>query len=203
VSSGNGKDPTAEPAPESVEPAAADAEATGLAPVGESGAGGELDALRRERDELRETLLRRRADFENLKKRGERDRQLAATEAVASILRRLVEPLDNLERALAAPGGETSLREGVELTLRAFRTALEAHGVVALDPLGEAFDPERHQALLEEAVPGYRPGTVAEVLRKGYLYKDRLLRPALVKVAGAEGGRGDAGVDEGGDGEVQ
>lgn len=207
MSGGNGKDLNSAPTPEAVEetaaPAEGDAEPTALAPVAEPGGGEELEALRRERDELRDTLLRRRADFENLKKRGERDRQLAANEAVAAILRRLVEPLDNLERALAAPGAEAGLRQGVELTLRDFQAALDAHGVVALDPLGEVFDPERHQALLEEAVPGFRPGTVAAVLRKGYLYKDRLLRPALVKVASGERKQEGAGVDESGDGEVQ
>ena len=138
----------------------------------------QLDALRSERDELKDALVRRRADFENFKKRSERDQQAAATEAAAAVLRRLVEPLDNLERALAAPGGEPALREGVELTLRDFLAALEAHGVTALDPLGQPFDPERHQALLEEQVPGFSAGTVAQVFRKGYLYKDRLLRPA-------------------------
>ncbi len=81
--------------------------------------------------------------------------------------------------------------------------ALEALGVTALDPLGQAFDPERHQALIEEQVPGFRAGTVAQVFRKGYLYRDRLLRPALVKVAGGGAEGAVRVVDSGGDGEVQ
>ncbi|HXY41908.1 MAG TPA: nucleotide exchange factor GrpE, partial [Vicinamibacteria bacterium] len=75
---------------------------------------------------------------------------------------------------------------------------LEAHEVAPVDPAGERFDPLRHQALLHEHVPGYEAGTVAEVLRKGYTYKDRLLRPALVKVASGEVEVG--GADGGGDG---
>jgi molecular chaperone GrpE len=154
-------------------------------------------ALRKERDELKEALLRRRAEFENYRRRVERDQAAAATDATADVLRRLVGTVDNLERALAAAPGEGPLRHGVELTLRDFQAALEALGVTAVDPLGERFDPRLHQALVHEPVPGSAKGTVAEVFRKGYTYKDRLVRPALVKVASgdAEGGgeTGDAG----------
>ena len=103
--------------------------------------------------------------------------------------------MDNLERALAAGGAESGLREGVLLTLRELLVLLESLGVTALVPVGERFDPALHQAILHEPVPGFEAGTVAEVYRKGYTYKDRLLRPALVKVAaeapGAEGAGGD------------
>ena len=205
---GNGEDQpvpvvdAGEPTPASPDTApSAVVDESGLAEVPPSRA--QLDGLRRERDELKDALVRRRADFENFKKRSEREQQAAATEAAAAVLRRLVEPLDNLERALAALGGEAALREGVELTLRDFLAALEAHGVTALDPLGQPFDPERHQALLEEPAPGFSAGTVAQVFRKGYLYKDRLLRPALVKVAGAGAEDATTGVDAGGDAEVQ
>jgi molecular chaperone GrpE len=161
----------------------------------------ERDELRRECSELKDALLRRRAEFENYKKRVERDQRALADDVASDIFRRLVDTADNLERALAAQGGEAALRQGVELTLRELQSMLESHEVAIVDPLGERFDPLRHQALIHEAVPGYEEGTVAEVFRKGYTYKDRLLRPALVKVASGEaGGSGDTGEPGGADG---
>jgi molecular chaperone GrpE len=155
-----------------------------------------VEALRQERDELKDALLRRRAEFENYRRRVERDRGSAATEAEAGILRQILGTVDNLERALAAGGGGPGLREGVELTLRELLALLDSLGVTALTPVGERFDPALHQAILHEPATGFEPGTVAEVYRKGYTYKDRLLRPALVKVA-SEGspGAGDGGSD--------
>jgi molecular chaperone GrpE len=155
-------------------------EETGLEPAA---AGDETTALRRERDELRDELLRRRADFENYRKRVERDRATAATEAAAAIFAQLVNTVDNLERALASAETDEGLRHGVELTYRELVSFLESQGVTPVDPQGERFNPALHQALLHEPSQGFEPGTVAEVLRKGYRYKDRLLRPALVKVA--------------------
>jgi len=168
-----------------------------------SGAGGDepkssdpVEALSRERDELRDQLLRKRADFENFRRRAERDRLQAGQEAVATFLRELIPSLDNLEAALKSGAEEGPLREGVELTYRELKGLLESHGVVAHDPTGQPFDPNKHQALLHEAVPGFEDGTVVEVFRKGYTLHDRLLRPALVKVA-----KGDApgeGTESGG-----
>jgi molecular chaperone GrpE len=152
----------------------------------------QVEELRRERDDLQDQLLRRRAEFENYRKRVERDRQQAGTDSVATVLKALIPTIDNLDRALEAPGGE-GLREGVELIRRDLLALLEAQGVVRQDPKGERFDPERHQALSHEKVPGHEEGTVIEVFGKGYTYKDRLLRPALVKVA-----RGDDDDDSGG-----
>jgi molecular chaperone GrpE len=161
--------------------------AFGLAPKDEDDTAGslrkELEALRLERDDLRDQLLRRRADFENFRKRAERDRQQAGFEATAAVFRDLIPALDNLERALDAGGDETSLRMGVELIHRELLSLLDSHGVTAHDPTGQPFEPERHQALLHEEAPGFADGTVVETFRKGYYFKDRLLRPALVKVA--------------------
>lgn len=156
----------------------------------------QVEALRRERDDLQDQLLRRRAEFENYKKRVERDRQLSGVDAVAGVLKSLIPTLDNLDRALEAPGGE-GLRQGVELIRRELLALLEAQGVVRQDPKGERFDPELHQALSHENVPGHAEGTVVEVFGKGYTYKDRLLRPALVKVAKGEDGGTDSGGDPG------
>jgi molecular chaperone GrpE len=164
---------------------------TGLAPAAPAD---DVEALKRERDELKDQLLRRRAEFENYRKRVERDVRAAAVDAAADALRRLVDSVDNLERAIAAQGGEDALRQGVELTLRDMRAAFEAQGVSVLDPVGQPFDPLQHQALQHEPVPGVPDGQVAEVFRKGYAYKDRLLRPALVKVS--SGAAADAGGGE-------
>lgn len=162
----------------------------------------EVEALRRERDELKDALLRRRADFENFRRRVERDQQTAAKDAAADVFRRLVDTVDNLERALAARGGEVGLRQGVELTLRDLQAVLGACGVAAVDPVGERFDPSCQEALLHEPVEGLGAGTVAEVFRKGYTFKDRLLRPALVKVSSGEGGKAGGG-ETGGGGDQQ
>ncbi|HXB57031.1 MAG TPA: nucleotide exchange factor GrpE [Vicinamibacteria bacterium] len=156
------------------------------APAGVPPSREEFEALKRAGVELQDQLLRKRADFENYRKRVERDRQQATVDAVAAIFRDLIPTLDNLERALKAGGGEEALRTGVELTQRELLSFLDSHGVVAQEPVGQKFDPQNHEALLHEPVPGYEEGTVVEVFRKGYSFKDRLLRPALVKVAKGE-----------------
>jgi molecular chaperone GrpE len=113
----------------------------------------------------------------------ERDRQQATHDAKAELLRSLVATLDNLERALRAGGDSHALHQGVELIHRNLRQLLEGQGLVALEPVGEKFDPQRHQAIAHEPVPGFEDGTVVEVMQKGYFFRDRLLRPAMVKVA--------------------
>jgi molecular chaperone GrpE len=143
----------------------------------------QIEALRAECSELKDQLLRRRADFENYRKRVERDKQAASLEAEADVLRALVPTLDNLDRALEAASGDDPLRAGVELIRRELLAVLESRGVVVEDPTGEPFDPVAHQALSHESADHVADGTILEVLRKGYRLKDRLLRPALVKVA--------------------
>jgi molecular chaperone GrpE len=161
----------------------------------ESAPDDEVAALRREVAELNNTLLRRRADFENYRKRVERDRGTASVEAEAGVLRQLLGTVDNLERALGAQDAGAALREGVVLTHRELLSLLESLGVETLDPVGQRFDPAEHQAILHEPAAGFEPGTVAEVYRKGFRYRDRLLRPALVKVASGETGQGAEGTD--------
>jgi molecular chaperone GrpE len=152
----------------------------------------EIEALRRERDELREQVLRKRAEFENYRKRVERDRQQAGTDAAAAVLKGLVPTLDNLDRALESASKDDPLREGVELTRRELLAFLESQGVEVHDPLGQPFDPELHQALSHEPSAGFAEGTIVEVFRKSYSYRGRLLRPALVKVAKGGHGGGEA-----------
>ena len=160
-------------------------EATGLEPAPLAPTA-EVDVLRAEVAELKDQLLRRRADFENYKKRMERDRETAGHERAERIFSELIPAIDNLERALSAGGDEGALRSGVELIHRELLAVFERHGVKAHDPTGQLFDPTTHQALSHEVVPGLEEGTVAESFRKGYSYRDRLLRPALVKVAKGE-----------------
>lgn len=156
---------------------------TGLEAASPATPEAELEALRRERDDLTNQLLRLRAEFDNYRKRVERDRAQAGLEASAAIFRALVPTVDNLDRALDAAAADDPLRAGVELIRRDFLALLESHGVETEDPTGQPFDPERHQALAHEPVPGHDEGIVVETFRKGYRYKDRLLRPALVKVS--------------------
>jgi molecular chaperone GrpE len=165
--------PESTPAPEQVTPAAAEAEAPA----------DELEAARRECGALKDQLLRRQADFENYKKRHARDQQAAAEDAVVELTRALVPTLDNLDRALAAEGSIDAVREGIALVRRDLLALLEARGLRVLDPVGQPFDPARHQALTHEVTPGVAPGIVVAVFGKGYLLGERLLRPALVRVA--------------------
>lgn len=172
-------------APEAGADAAAEVSASGVALVDEPAASRDpLAALQSENAELRDQLLRRRADFENYRRRMERERAAAGQDARADLLRELVPTLDNLERALAAATGDpSSLREGVLLIQRGLLAALEAHGLTIEDPRGARFDPQRHQALSYDDAPGHDDGTIVQVFGRGYFHKERLLRPALVQVA--------------------
>jgi molecular chaperone GrpE len=152
-----------------------------------------LETVKKEVAELKDQLLRRRADFENYRKRMERDREAAGHEMAERIFAELIPTIDNLERALTAGGDEGALRAGVEMIHRELLAVFERHGVTALDPTGQLFDPVTHQALSHEVVPGLEEGTVAEAFRKGYSYRNRLLRPALVKVAKGEEDTDEAG----------
>ncbi len=165
----------------------ADQAATGLEAVPLSAAE-QLESLRRERDELRDQLLRKRAEFENFRRRTERDRQAGVAEGESAVLVELMPVIDHLEQALKSAGDVGSLREGVELILRDLLGTLAKLGLVAHDPVGRPFDPLRDQALAHEAAEGVEDGIVLETYRRGYLLRDRLLRPALVKVAKAESG---------------
>jgi molecular chaperone GrpE len=189
---GNGEERDPAAAPKAVEEKGVEekgvepVEEKGLEPVPEAPpTRQEWEALKRENHDLRDQLLRRRADFENYRRRVERDRQQAGIDAAAAVLRALIPTLDNLDRALEAPADGSALRTGVELIRRELWSVLESHGVAVQDPVGQPFDPRNHQALSHEPVPGHAEGTVVEVFSKGYAYKDRLLRPALVKVAKA------------------
>jgi molecular chaperone GrpE len=149
---------------------------------------GDVTRLLDERDQLRDRLLRTTAEFDNYRKRVERDRREMADRAAESLLLDLLPIVDDLERALAAEAtgeGADPYRRGVEIILKQTLDLLARRGVKPLDALGADFDPHLHQAVTSEPADGHRDGEVVEVLRKGYLLNERLLRPAMVKVAQA------------------
>jgi molecular chaperone GrpE len=146
------------------------------------------DELQRQRDEYYDRLLRKTAEFDNYRKRVERDRVAQAEAAAASVLEELLPLVDDLERALAAdPGAEgaEAYRRGVELIHRQLLEILKKRGVRAIEALGADFDPHFHQAVTHEHAEGARDGEILEEFRRGYMLGDRLLRPAMVKVAKA------------------
>ncbi len=142
-----------------------------------------VTALEQEVATLKDQLLRRRAEFDNYRRRTERDQRAAADDAVISLLSDLLPSLDALEKALAAQGTLDEIRAGVEITLKDVASTLSNRGVKIEDPTGEKFDPLRHQALSYEPVLGAEDGSIATCYRKGYVLGERLIRPALVKVA--------------------
>ncbi|TAL95294.1 MAG: nucleotide exchange factor GrpE [Rhodanobacter sp.] len=134
--------------------------------------------------ELRETVLREKAEIENQRRRLHRDLEQARRFANEKLLNELLPVYDGLESGLAVEGGDlASMREGISLTLKSLLKVAESHGMVQIDPLGQPLDPERHHAVSMVEAPGKTPGTVVSVLQKGYVLNDRLLRPALVAVA--------------------
>jgi molecular chaperone GrpE len=134
--------------------------------------------------ELLETVLREKAELENQRRRLHRDLEQARRFANEKLLNELLPVYDGLEGGLAVEGGDVaSMREGIQLTLKALLKVAENHGMAQVDPIGQPLDPERHHAVSMVEAPGQAPGTVVSVLQKGYVLNDRLLRPALVAVA--------------------
>ncbi|MEP7044751.1 MAG: nucleotide exchange factor GrpE [Dokdonella sp.] len=134
--------------------------------------------------EMRDTVLRERAELDNQRKRLQRDVEQARKFANEKLLADLLPVLDNLERGLAVEGGDYAvLRSGVELTQRELVRISDASGLKVVGTPGEAFDPERHQAMAMVDSAEYPGGRVVAVMQKGYVLNDRLLRPALVSVS--------------------
>ncbi len=131
-----------------------------------------------------ERIARVQADFENFRRRTQREREELSVYANQGLLQDFLPVIDNLERALAAGDNATaeSLRSGVELTARQFRALLEKHNVSPVEAMGQPFDPNVHEAVMQEQ-GDYETPTVVMELQKGYKIGDRLLRPAMVKVA--------------------
>ena len=147
----------------------------------------EIADLQRERDELKDRWLRKSAEFDNYRKRIERERREQADQAIVDLLQDLLPVVDDFDRALTVDAGEGSAayRKGVELIHGKLHDLLRRYGVTPVQALGADFDPNVHQAVMHEASPEHREGEVIGELQKGYMIKDRLLRPAMVKVAKA------------------
>ena len=153
--------------------------------------GADLDALLVENAEMRDRLLRTLADMENLRRRTEREKADTARYAITNFARDVLTVGDNLKRTVDHVPAEAAAQdpalktflEGVELTERELLNVLERHGVTRIEPLGQRFDPNCHQAMYEVPDPSVPEGTVVDVMQSGYAIGDRCLRPALVAVA--------------------
>jgi molecular chaperone GrpE len=145
-------------------------------------------ALAAERDDLKDRLLRMTAEFDNYRKRVDRERRELSEAAAADLIRDLLPAIDDLERAMAAaandPGAAPLLR-GVELTHRRLLDELRKRGVEPIDAVGTPFDPQLHESVAAEPADGRADGEVIEEFRRGYRAGGRLIRPAMVKVAKA------------------
>jgi molecular chaperone GrpE len=153
----------------------------------------ELAALRAERDDLRDRVMRALADAENSRKRAERDRREGLMYGGAKLARDMLPVYDHLSRALEAAGDEVKtngagLYEGIDLTLRELVNVLARHGVERIVPKpGDIFDPHQHQAMFEAPLPGFAAGQIIQVMAVGFRMHDQLLRPAQVGVSSTPG----------------
>ena len=149
----------------------------------------ELDALRAERDELKDKFMRALADAENARKRGERARREAEQYGGSKLARDMLPVYDNMKRALEAVTDEqkevaAGLLEGIELTMRVLKDVFKKHGIEVIAPeVGDRFDPNLHEAMFEAPVPGTKAGEIIQVSAEGFMIHDRLLRPAQVGVS--------------------
>ena len=155
-----------------------------------------FEALLQERDQLKDQLLRALAETENMRRRTERETQSARKYGHTSFARDLVGAIDNLARAIEAAGASgseavaadeatQSLIKGIELSWTEILSVIEKHGITQINPVGEKFDYNQHQAMFELPTDEHEPGLVVEVVQHGYMLHDRLLRPAMVGVSKA------------------
>ena len=147
----------------------------------------DADELQRQRDDFYDRLLRKTAEFDNYRKRTERERQGLSASVTADVVKDLLPLVDDLERALKAnangAGGAEAYRQGVELIHKQLLEILRKRGVTPIDAVGADFDPHFHEAIAHEPGEGRREGEIIEEFGRGYMLGDRLLRPAIVKVA--------------------
>ena len=142
----------------------------------------ELEETKAQRDEYLDLVQRKQAEFANYRRRTESVRQEAFDDGRREAIEKLLPVVDNLERALAAAGEESSLKSGVEMVLRQTLDILVKMGVETIDPMGQPFDAELHNAVMQGGEDEGEPGTVCLVLQKGYKLGSRVIRHAMVKV---------------------
>jgi len=150
----------------------------------------EVATLQAQVKDQSDNVLRAQAEVQNIRRRSERDVENAHKFALDKFSADLLPIIDSLERALDAAGGQDddtvkSMREGIELTLRMFVDTLGKHGIEQINPVGEPFNPEFHQAMSMVPNPEMEPNSVMAVMQKGYVLKGRLVRPAMVVVSKA------------------
>ena len=146
----------------------------------------EVAKLRAEAEEHQQRFLRAQADFDNFRRRTLKEKEELAKYASMKLVTELVPVLDNFERALATAqqGAETeSFAKGVEMIFRQFEGVLQAEGVTAMNSVGQPFNPDFHQAIMQVESEEHEEGIVVEEVQKGYMLKDKVLRPAMVKVS--------------------
>ena len=149
-------------------------------------AGDELTELREKAEANWQLYVRAQAEMENLRRRSEKDLENAHKFALEKFASELLAVKDSLELGLSATDVDVDkLREGSELTLKMLAQALAKFNIIDVDPMGESFDPNSHQAMTMQETAEHAPNTVIAVMQKGYLINDRLLRPAMVVVAKA------------------
>lgn len=145
----------------------------------------ELQGLRKQAEESQERYLRTQADFDNFRRRSRLEKEDFAKYASSKLVEQLLPVLDNFERAIAASKDSKdldSLLKGIEMIQRQMGQVLEQEGLKPLDSIGQLFNPEFHQAIMQVDSDEHEEGTIVEELQKGYAFKDKVLRPAMVKV---------------------
>ncbi|RYL91566.1 nucleotide exchange factor GrpE [Sporolactobacillus sp. THM7-4] len=146
----------------------------------------EIEALKKEKNDLNNRWLRAQADFENYKKRVNKEKAEARKYRAQDLAVDMLEILDNFKRALAVKTESEdgkALKKGMEMVLNSLESALKKEGVEEIDAQGKPFDPHKHQAVMQEKSEEYDSGTVIQVLQAGYMLNGRVIRPAMVKVS--------------------
>lgn len=161
--------------------------------AGENGEVSEVEALKAQVQEFQEQMLRSQAEMQNVRRRAEIDVEKAHKFALEKFVKELLPVADSLEKAVESTEGHedsgelvASIREGVEMTLNLFMSSLKKFNVEQLNPAGEPFDPQQHEAMSMVPAPDAEPNSVVAVVQKGYLLNGRVVRPAMVMVAKAE-----------------
>jgi len=159
----------------------------------EQGETSEMEALKEQVKEFQEQVLRSQAEMQNVRRRAEMDVEKAHKFALEKFVKELLPVADSLEKAVESTEGQensgdlvASIRQGVEMTLNLLESSLKKFNVEPLNPIGEPFDPQRHEAMSLVSAPDAEPNSVVAVVQKGYLLNGRVVRPAMVMVAKAQ-----------------
>jgi len=144
----------------------------------------QIDELKEERDKAQERVLRVQAEFDNFKKRTQKEKEADRKYKSQDLVNEILPAMDNFERALKVEVTEetSSFIEGITMVYRQFQDALKSQGVEAIEAEGKEFDPNIHHAVMQVEEEGVEPNTIVEELQKGYMLKDRVIRPSMVKV---------------------